>query len=79
MRKSTHQAAQAEKGGSSQKNASRDYPSLEDEPFDSTKLRREQIYMDAEVGNMWDDAAEESTLQSTFWVMRILRCIYHFN
>jgi hypothetical protein len=78
-RKITHHAGQFEKGGNSQKNTSKDYPSLEDEPFDSTKLRRKQDYMDAEVGNMWDEAAEESTSQSTFWVLRILRCVYYFN
>jgi centromere protein C len=65
-RKITHHAGQFEKGGSSQKNTSKDYPSLEDEHFDNTKLRRKQDYMDTEVGNMWDEAAEESTSQSTF-------------
>jgi centromere protein C len=79
MRKFTHRAAPAEIGGKSQKNASKDYPNLEDEPFDSTKLRRKQDYMEAEDGNMWDEAAEESTSQSTFFVICTLRCFYHFH
>jgi centromere protein C len=80
MRKFTHRAAPAEKSGKSQNNnASKDYPSLEDEPFDSTKLRRKQDYMEAEDGNMWDEAAEESTSQSTFFVIPTCCCIHHFH
>jgi centromere protein C len=79
MRKYTHRAAPAEKGGKSQKSTPKDYPRMEDEPFDSTKLRRKQDYMEAEDGNMWDEAAEESTSQSTFFVMRTLCCIHHFH
>lgn len=80
-RKVTHRAAPAEAGGKSKKAVSKEYANADDEPFDSTNLRKKQEYMDSdsEVANVWDEVAEESAGQSTSLVLCTLRCIHRFN